>query len=216
GLVFTSGLLQGQPTLLMFMTALSLAVAAVPEALPAVITLALGLGARRLGDKNALVRRLPAVESLGSVTYICADKTGTLTENRMALSTLYAAGSEHRDLPAPLPGLVGQRIGEVLALCNDVDAESMRGEPTELALVEGARAMGFDKQALARSLPRIGELPFEAERRCMVTLHDGPDGPLALVKGAPERVIEGCVDQLTAEGRVAITGSLMEAAEKMA
>ncbi len=216
GLVFTSGLLQGQPTLLMFMTALSLAVAAVPEALPAVITLALGLGARRLGDKNALVRRLPAVESLGSVTYICADKTGTLTENRMALSILYAAGSEHRDLPAPLPGLVGQRTGEVLALCNDVDAESMRGEPTELALVEGARAMGFDKQALARNLPRIGELPFEAERRCMVTLHDGPDGPLALVKGAPERVIEGCVDQLTAGGRVAITGSLMEAAEKMA
>jgi Ca2+-transporting ATPase len=216
GIVFATGLLQGKPTLLMFMTALSLAVAAVPEALPAVITLALGLGARRLGDRNALVRRLPAVESLGSVTFICADKTGTLTENRMALAILHAAGAEHRDLAEPVPGLVGQRIGEVLALCNDVDADSMRGDPTELALVEGARAMGFDKQALAQSLPRIGELPFEAGRRCMVTLHDGPDGRLALVKGAPERVIEGCVDQLTDGDRAAVTTSLLAAADSMA
>lgn len=215
-IVFATGMLQGQPALLMFMTALSLAVAAVPEALPAVITLSLGIGARRLGENSALVRRLPAVESLGSVTYICADKTGTLTENRMALSILYAAGGEHRDLSAPLPDLLGQRIGEVLALCNDVDARDLRGEPTEVALLEGARAMGFDKQVLSEGLPRVGELPFEAERRCMVTLHDGPDGPLALVKGAPERVIEGCVDQMTAQGRAAITGSLLEAADRMA
>ena len=190
GIVFATGLLQGQPALLMFMTALSLAVAAVPEALPAVITLALGLGARRLGEKKALVRRLPAVESLGAVTFICADKTGTLTENRMALSALYAAGKEYRELPAPLPDPLGQRIGEILALCNDVDAGSMRGDPTEIALVEGARILGFDKQALESRWPRIGELPFEAGRRCMVTLHKAADGPLALVKGAPERVTE--------------------------
>ena len=215
-IVFATGLMQGQPALLMFMTALSLAVAAVPEALPAVITLALGLGARRLGEQNALVRRLPAVESLGSVTYICADKTGTLTENRMALAVVYAAGREYREPAEPLPGPAGQRIGEVLALCNDVDTDSMRGEPTELALVEGAQAMGFDKRALSEALPRIGELPFEAERRCMVTLQDGPDGALALVKGAPERVIEGCRYQLSAEGRVAVTDSLMQAAEDLA
>jgi Ca2+-transporting ATPase len=215
-IVFATGLLQGQPALLMFMTALSLAVAAVPEALPAVITLALGLGARRLGEKNALVRRLPAVESLGAVTYICADKTGTLTENRMALAALYAGGNEYRELPARLPEPLGQRIGEILALCNDVDAGSMRGEPTELALVEGARAMGFDKQALASELRRVGELPFEAGRRYMVTLHEGPSGPLALVKGAPERVIEGCVDQWVAGGRASITDSLLEAADRMA
>jgi Ca2+-transporting ATPase len=215
-IVFATGLMQGQPALLMFMTALSLAVAAVPEALPAVITLALGLGARRLGEQNALVRRLPAVESLGSVTYICADKTGTLTENRMALAVVYAAGREYREPAEPLPGPAGQRIGEVLALCNDVDTDSMRGEPTELALVVGAQAMGFDKRALSEALPRIGELPFEAERRCMVTLQDGPDGALALVKGAPERVIEGCRYQLSAEGRVAVTDSLMQAAEDLA
>ena len=216
GIVFATGLLQGQPALLMFMTALSLAVAAVPEALPAVITLALGLGARRLGDKNALVRRLPAVESLGSVTYICADKTGTLTENRMALSILFAAGKEYGDLPDALPERLAHRIGEVLALCNDVDAEASRGEPTELALVEGARAMGFDKQVLEKSLPRIGELPFEAGRRCMVTLHKGPEGSRALLKGAPERVIDICVDQLTPEGRAPVSGSLLEAADEMA
>jgi Ca2+-transporting ATPase len=216
GIVFATGLLQGKPVLLMFLTSLSLAVAAVPEALPAVITLALGLGARRLGEQNALVRRLPAVESLGSVTYICADKTGTLTENRMALTAIYAAGGEHRDFPAPLPEPLARKIGEVLALCNDVDSRSMRGDPTELALVEGARAMGFDRESLSASMPRTGELPFEAERRCMVTLHDGPDGPVALVKGAPERVVEGCVDQLTREGRAAVTDALLEAADNMA
>ena len=215
-IVFATGLLQGHSALLMFMTALSLAVAAVPEALPAVITLALGLGARRLGDRKALVRRLPAVESLGSVTYICADKTGTLTENRMALSVLYAGGQEYGDLPAAVPERLARHIGEVLALCNDVDAETMRGEPTELALVEGARGMGFDKQALEKSLPRIGELPFDAERRCMVTVHKGPGGVLGLVKGAPERVIDVCRDQLTSEGRAPLSDSLLEAADEMA
>ncbi len=192
-IVFATGLMQGQPTLLMFLTALSLAVAAVPEALPAVITVALGLGARRLGELNALVRRLPAVESLGSVDYICADKTGTLTENRMTLGVIVANGERFNDLSS-VPGSLSKQLGWVLALCNDVPTEDSepKGDPTEAALMDGAHAAGYDRSALEKTMPRIAELPFEAERRCMVTVHESAAGRVALLKGAPERVIEIC------------------------
>jgi len=216
GIVFATGLLQGQPLLLMFMTALSLAVAAVPEALPAVITLALGLGARRLGEQNALVRRLPAVETLGSVTYICADKTGTLTENRMALAILRAGGAEYASLSAVEPDRLRERIALALALCNDVANDSLRGEPTEVALLEAARGAGFDKAALESSLPRLAELPFEAGRRCMVTLHRTPTGSIALVKGAPERVIDGCIDVQTGQGTTPLPETCLGDADELA
>jgi Ca2+-transporting ATPase len=216
GIVFATGLMQGQPLLLMFMMALSLAVAAVPEALPAVITVALGLGARRLGNRNALVRRLHAVESLGSVTYICADKTGTLTENHMALEAILASGGEYQDLSPEIPDAIRGRIGEVLALCNDVDVETSQGEPTEVALFEAARDAGFDKAELERKMPRVAELPFQSDRRCMVTLHRSDKGPRALVKGAPERVVEGCVDQLTSRGRELIDEAVLKQADELA
>jgi Ca2+-transporting ATPase len=216
GIVFTTGLLQGQPLLLMFLTALSLAVAAVPEALPAVITLALGLGAKRLGDRNALVRRLPAVESLGSVSYICADKTGTLTENRMTLAVVCTSGVTYEGLSAELPAAVRRSVGEVLALCNDVDTETMRGDPTEVALVEAAQDAGFVKAEIERAMPRVDELPFEAERRCMVTLHRSTEGLHAFVKGAPERIVEGCVDRLTERGREAMDDGVLREADDLA
>jgi Ca2+-transporting ATPase len=216
GIVFATGLLQGQPLLLMFLTALSLAVAAVPEALPAVITLALGQGARRLGNRNALVRRLPAVESLGSVTYICADKTGTLTENHMTLAVVLASNAEYADLSPGIPDAMRRHIGEVLALCNDVDTETSRADPTEVALFEAARAAGFEKTELERTMPQVAELPFEANRRCMVTLHRSDKGLRALVKGAPERVVEGCVDQLTARGPAPIDDAVLRQADELA
>jgi Ca2+-transporting ATPase len=205
-IVFATGLMQGQPLLLMFLTALSLAVAAVPEALPAVITVALGLGARRLGDLNALVRRLPAVESLGSVTYICADKTGTLTENRMSLGVIVADNQRYERLADIVPGQLAEQIGNVLALCNDVTtiAGEVKGEPTEIALMEGARDAGYEKSTLEIQMPRIDELPFEAARRYMVTRHQADSTQLTLIKGAPERVLETCAEQLTANGRVPI------------
>jgi Ca2+-transporting ATPase len=189
-IVFVTGLLQGQPILLMFLTALSLAVAAVPEALPAVITVALGLGARRLGDLKALIRRLPAVESLGSVGYICADKTGTLTENCMRLGQVHVAGMQYESLDA-LPDDYREEFCLVLALCNDVTTEddTLRGDPTELALFEAARDAGSDGFDLARRMPRIDEAPFSSERQCMVTLHRSNGESLALIKGAPERII---------------------------
>lgn len=192
-MIFVTGLMQGQPALLMLMTALSLAVAAVPEALPAVITVALGLGARRLGDLKALVRRLPAVESLGSVNYICADKTGTLTENRMQLGAIVAGGERYDDLSC-VPSDLRKRIGWVMTLCNDVDTAShpFKGDPTEVALLQGAMKDGFEKSILEAEMPRIAELPFQSDRQCMVTLHRATTGGLAFMKGAPERVVEAC------------------------
>ncbi len=201
--VFVMGLMQGQPILLMFLTALSLAVAAVPEALPAVITVALGLGAKRLGKLNALVRRLPAVESLGSVNYICADKTGTLTENRMELGVIITGGKRYDSLGS-VPDRDSVRLGQVLALCNDVvtDGNSLKGDPTEIALLQAARAGGFDKFDLEETMPRIAEMPFESGRRCMVTVHESTSGRIALVKGAPERIVESCADGATHEDLV--------------
>lgn len=217
-LVFTTGLMQGQPVLLMFMTALSLAVAAVPEALPAVVTVALGLGARRLGELKALVRRLPAVESLGSVTYICADKTGTLTENRMRLGVIISADGRFERLDRVAPDAVANRLGQAMALCNDVDASAgeVVGEPTEVALFEGARLAGFDKTELEATMPRIGEQPFDSARRYMATRHDVGGQSLVLVKGAPERILKSCVSELSDEGCRALSPGHIAVANALA
>lgn len=217
--IFAAGLLQGEPPMLMFLTALSLAVAAVPEALPAVVTVTLGLGARRLSQQNALVRRLPAVETLGSVTYICADKTGTLTENRMKLGAIFANGKRYSELSSVSPENLSQRIGEVLALCNDVvsDVGNVAGEPTELALFECAAAAGFIKADLEASMPRVAELPFESDRGYMLTVHKNSSGHVALIKGAPERVVANCVDRLDEQGRSpADNRTVLEAANDLA
>ncbi len=198
-LVFAIGLLRGEDPLVMFLTAVSLAVAAVPEALPAVATVTLALGARRLVKTNTLVRRLPAVETLGSVTYICTDKTGTLTINRMAVEAIAGAGLE--SLPT-LPA-ADERQGETwswfataLAVSNDVEGSSdsegeLVGDPTEIALYEGAQGAGYSPELLSARYPRVAELPFDSERKLMTTIHRTPEGGLvAFTKGAAESVIE--------------------------
>jgi Ca2+-transporting ATPase len=203
--IFVFGLLRGEPLTLMFLTAVSLAVAAIPEALPAVVTVSLAIGAYKMSARNALIRRLPAVETLGSVTYICADKTGTLTENRMHVDTLLVAGKRQAQLPRPDGAAAPwQRLGEAMALSNDAQLQPdqrIAGEPTEVALYSAARSAGFDKAALEQQLPRLAELPFDAQRQCMTTLHQSGAGILAFIKGAPEKILDLCSDELRSSGQ---------------
>ncbi|WP_329625223.1 cation-translocating P-type ATPase [Streptomyces sp. NBC_01255] len=223
-LVFALGLVRGLPLGTMAVTAISLAVAAVPESLPAVVTLALALGARRMAARHALVRRLPAVETLGSVSVLATDKTGTLTEGRMVVQHVWTPR-----VSAELTGVGYEPEGEVLvagrpaeadelepltelltvtALCNDATlrpADDRRpdgrwkalGDPMEAALLVAAAKTGCPEPAeLSVTRPRIGEAPFDSLRRRMTTLHkaDG-DGALVCLKGAPEAVLDPAILQ---------------------
>ncbi len=161
-IIFAAGLVRGEPLLLMFMTALSLAVAAIPEALPAVVAVSLALGARRMVKQHALIRRLPAVETLGSVTYICTDKTGTLTENRMHVDEVRLGDGTASSVSLP-PSRALLALADVMTLCTDVTVGVegvLVGDPTETALVRAGADVGVDKALLDALWPRVGEAPF--------------------------------------------------------
>ena len=179
--MFGVGLLYHRPILEMLMAAVSLAVAAIPEGLPAIVTIVLALGVQRMVRHNAIVKKLPAVETLGCAGVICSDKTGTLTQNRMTVQRVWTAGDKHR-----------REALTICALCNDTVLSlngKTAGDPTETALVDAALADGLDKNALERELPRVAELPFDSERKLMSTVHPLPGQPgrfRVMVKGASD------------------------------
>ena len=220
---FAVGTWRGEPAVEMFMAAVALAVGAIPEGLPAAITITLAIGVSRMAKRRAIIRKLPAVETLGGATVICSDKTGTLTENQMTVQEIHVGGLDyvvsgsgyaaqgeirHEDVVVtPRGALLGCLMAG--ALCNDAVLSSgkagreVAGDPTEGALLVAAEKGGLDPARLHAAFLRRDELPFDSRTQLMATLHDMPDGERVIyVKGALEKILDRCCDMLDQDGEV--------------
>lgn len=236
------GVMRGQPFIEMFIFGVALAVAVVPEALPAVVTISLAIGVKRMVKRHALVRRLPAVETLGGTSVICSDKTGTLTKDEMTVRKLFVAGQIlevsgagyepegefSQNGSTVRPSETSLLLLRAAALASDARLARddvggrwrIKGDPTEGAMIVAAAKAGLNKTELDAQYPRTGEIPFTSETRRMTTLHTSPDGVFACAKGAPENILESCTSVRAEMGEDKLTGGaraeILHVAQEMA
>lgn len=206
GLLFVLAMYQQRNIMEMLLVAISLAVAAVPEGLPAVVTICLALSVTKMVKANTIIRKLPSVETLGAVSVVCSDKTGTLTLNRMTVEECFGGGED---------------LFYGMMLCNDSELQGRLGDPTELALLEFSQRKGYDKAELVNHMPRLSELSFDSDRKMMTTFHRRESGEtVSYTKGAPDVVLTRCTHIMTEQGIVRMTenhlGKIRTAMEGMA
>ncbi|MBW2982894.1 calcium-translocating P-type ATPase, SERCA-type [Candidatus Woesearchaeota archaeon] len=218
-IVFATGWIRGGDVKEMFLTAVSLAVAAIPSSLPAVITIALGFGVQRMIKRHVLIRKLPSVETLGAVTVICSDKTGTLTHNQMTVTKVFVDGKVHEvsgsgyEPKGEVEGSPDSLLFCIGALCNDARLSKKKkhwnviGDPTEGCLLTAARKAGLDEERLWNSYPRLDELGFDSERKMMTTFHEVGGKRVSYTKGAPDVVLSKC-------SRIRVDGKVQRLTEK--
>lgn len=221
GLIFLIGILQGRELFEMFLTSISLAVAAIPEGMPAIVTIVLAMGVQKMIKENAIIRKLPAVETLGSVSIICSDKTGTLTQNKMTVTKFFSENIQENISSFNIDNPVQKLLMENLILCNDASytEQSKTGDPTEIALLEAGVNYNIFKDNLEKNHKRVDEIPFDSDRKLMTTVNEYKHQYKIMTKGAIDNLMKICnrifINNEVKEMSLEMKKSILEAANTM-